>query len=62
MMNEIEKRICEEIFEEGNVIWQESEVSKEGLKMEFFAVELDGEEYDMTKHNGEWVYFHHVIK
>lgn len=57
-MTDMEKNICNSLMEEGTVISTQA-VTSEGTYIEFFEVEYLGETYEMTKHDGEWVYFHH---
>lgn len=57
-MTNAEKSICNSLMEEGKVIGHEK-VMSEGIQCEFITVEYLGETYEMTKHDGEWVYFYH---
>ena len=58
-MNAIEKEICDDILRDGEVVENEKFVC-DGINVEQFTVKLDGEEYLLTKNNGEWVYMHHM--
>ena len=60
-MNAIEKEICDDILRDGEVVENEEFVC-DGISVEQFTVILDGQEYLLTKNNGEWVYMHHSIK
>lgn len=59
-MTEAEKRICDECLRYG-VITSDKEFTCEGKAIRQYIIELDGEEYHLTKQDGEWIYFHHVI-
>ena len=60
-MNAIEKEICDDILRDGEVVENEKFVC-DGISVEQFTVILDGQEYLLTKNNGEWVYMYHSIK
>lgn len=61
-MTDTEKKICELTLEEGNII-SVQEFHCDGVDVEQFIVEADGgEEYHITKHDDEFVYFYHAIK
>lgn len=57
-MTTAEKNICSEVLRDATYVEHE-EFECEGIKVIQFNVICDGESYTMTKHDGEWVYFHH---
>lgn len=61
-MNQMEKKMCELVLNGGMVIEKNEFVSGEGISVECYTVEYLGEEYTLTKNDGEWVYFHHTIR
>lgn len=61
-MNESEKRICDDVLRYGTIKTDKEFRGDELELVRYYIIECDGEEYHMTKINGEWVYFHHVIK
>lgn len=58
-MNIAEKEICDDILRDGEVIDKDSFVC-DGISVEHFTVVLNGQEYLLTRHNGEWVYMLHT--
>ena len=58
-MNEGERKICQYVIDDGEVI-DKKEFDSEGTHIEQFVVLLEGEEYHITKHDGEYVYFFHA--
>ena len=61
MLNAVEKHLCEWLLENGTKTREDCYDTDAG-KSEQWTVVVDGEEYDITKLNGEWVYIHHHIK
>lgn len=59
-MTDIEKEMCNDILRYGT-IKRDEEFECEGERIRQYTIEQDGEEYDLTKVNGEWIYFHHTI-
>jgi len=55
-----EKSVCDVVLDNGIVI-EEKCFEHKGVHVENYMVEYRGERYSMTKHNGEWVYFHHYF-
>lgn len=60
-MSTVEKSICEDLLKEGTVL-NVDRFTCEGINVECFSIEYLNETYTMTRHDGEWVYFHHNIK
>jgi len=60
-MTDIEKKICDEILKDGDLLEKTDAISKDGIFIEYYELSYLGEKYLMTKHNGEWIYFHHEI-
>lgn len=60
-MNEVEKKICDDVLRDGTIT-RDEEFDCEGKVVRQYAVEYAGEEYLMTKYDGEWIYFHHTIR
>lgn len=60
-MTDNEKEICNDVLRYGT-IKSDKEFECKGKLIRQYIIELDGEEYNLTKENGEWIYFHHVIK
>lgn len=60
MLNKVESHLCEWLLENGTITRKECFDTDAG-KSEQWTVEVDGEKYDITKLNGEWVYFFHYI-
>ena len=58
-MNEFEKKMCEFVLENGEVLQKIDTISCEGIHVEGFLVKYEGEEYHLTKNDGEWIYFLH---
>ena len=56
-MKEQDKRMCEVLFKDCNII-NKDEFMCDNINVECYSVEYLGHEYTLTKHNGEWVYFH----
>lgn len=54
----VNKNICEAVLNEGTVL-NKDEFECEGIAVECYLVEYLGEKYTLTKHDGEWIYFHH---
>ena len=54
-----EKKMCELVLAEGTVMSKDEYNTVEGISVESYTVELLGEEYILTKNDGEWVYFYH---
>lgn len=52
-----ERAICEKMLKDGKVV-STSVFTCEGITVACWCVEFDGWLYDMTQHDGEWVYFH----
>lgn len=61
MPSDVEKKIWDDVLKEGTMLDAKC-FYVDDIKVQQWVVELAGEEYHLTKHNGEWVYFHHVIK
>lgn len=59
-MHEQEKRICDKVLNAGAVTRSKSFIPNNGVEIQQFMVEYKGEQYDLTRHDGEWVYFHHM--
>lgn len=57
MLGKGERAICEDLLKAGRIVTQSTYIC-EGISVEYFCIESDGWLYDMTKHDGEWVYFH----
>ena len=61
-MNEVEKHLCEWLLENGTIIRHGVfDVIPSGEVSEQWTIVVDGESYDITKLDGEWIYFHHNI-
>ena len=58
MMSNAEKDICRYILNEGD-IKKVDEFNCEGIEVKCHVVELCGEEYHITEHDGEIVYMLH---
>ena len=60
MSNE-EKMMCQLVFDKGDVV---SVLNSEcdGIKIVCYIVDLNGESYTLTSHDGEWIYFNNIIK
>lgn len=61
-MTESEKRICDDVLRYGTI---KTDIEFRNNNLELirqYVIELDDEEYHMTKIDGEWSYFHHSIK
>lgn len=56
-MTQAEKAICDDILKGGEVVVHDR-FTAEGKDIECYKVHYSGEDYTMTKHDGEWVYFH----
>lgn len=59
-MREDEKKICDDILGYGKIL-SDKEFECDGKFVRQYVIEIGGETYDLTKHNGEWVYIHHNI-
>ena len=57
-MKDEEKKMCQLVYDKGNII-SVLNTECDGLEISCYVIELDGETYTVTSHNGEWVYFHH---
>lgn len=57
-MTDIEKSICDDILRYGTITSDE-EFESEGKHIRQYVITLDGEEYHITKWDGEWIYFYH---
>lgn len=57
-MTDFEKSICDDVLRYGNII-SDKEFESEGKHVRQYIIIEDGEEYHLTKWNGEWVYFYH---
>ena len=57
MLGKSERKICQHTIDEGRVISQES-CKCEGICVTYFCVEYKGWLYDITMHDGAYVYFH----
>lgn len=55
-----EKHICDEILRYGTITG-DKEFTCEGVMVRQYTISYEGESYDLTKHNGEWVYLHRNI-
>lgn len=60
-MNAMEKHMCEWVLENGSITRSDCFNTDAGVS-EQWTVVVDGEEYDITKLDGEWIYFYHHIK
>ena len=58
----INAEIMEEILRDGKVIHIEKFNGADGMRINQFTIEYEGEEYPMTSINGEWAYFHRTIR
>ena len=56
MFNEQDKKMCELIFSDCNVILSHETGVCDGINCDWYVVLVDNCVYHMTKHNGEWVY------
>ena len=61
MLNKVEKHLCEWLLENGTIKRADTFKTDAGTS-EQWTVVVDGEEYDITKLDGEWVYIYHHIK
>lgn len=59
-MTATEKKICDAILRDATSV-SHKEFRCDGIDVIQFDVISGGEEYFMTKHNGEWVYIHHCF-
>lgn len=61
-MKDYEKEICDDILRYGTIL-SDKEFQCEGNFVRQYQIEYEGEEYNLTKQNGEWIYiFHHIGK
>lgn len=61
-MTESEKRICDDVLRYGTI---KTDIEFRNNNLELirqYVIELDDEEYHMTKIDGEWSHFYHWIK
>lgn len=56
MFNEQDKKMCELIFADHNVILSHETGVCDGINCDWYVVLVDNSVYHMTKHDGEWVY------
>lgn len=61
-MNTTEKKLCDDILRDGELIDKDRFVYDvyDGISFEHFTVVLDGQKYLLTRHNGEWRYMFHT--
>lgn len=59
-MRECEKKICDDILRYGTIT-RDEEFTCEGIMVRQYTISYEGESYDLTKNNGEWVHFHRNI-
>lgn len=55
-------KCCDYILSNGLCFSDKQFISEDDVKIRQFVVELDNEEYHLTKWNDEWVYLFHSIK
>lgn len=61
-MKDYEKKICDDILRYGTILSDE-EFQCEGKFVRQYQIEYEGEKYNLTKQDGEWIYiFHHIGK
>ncbi len=60
-MREDEKKICDDILRYGKIL-SDKEIVCDGKFIRQYVIECDGETYNLTKENGEWIYILHNIK
>lgn len=56
-MDNFEKNLCDDMIRYGTIT---RDVEFGNVRQ--YTVIYDGEEYHITKRNGEWIYLHHTIK
>ena len=60
---EAEQKILTDILNKGKVVRDEFFETPEGLAIQQYTViDTDGETYDLTKHNGVFVYIFHWVR
>ena len=59
-MTTVAKNICDEILRYGTII-KDNEYECDGDCIRQYTMKYENEEYIMTKCNGEWIYFNHII-
>ena len=60
-MREDEKKICDDILKYGTIT-SDKEFTCDGEFIRQYVIEYEGEEYQLTKSNGQWIYIHHTIR
>lgn len=58
-MKDYEKKICDDLLRYGEIVRDMSYVSNNKYIRQYTIVDTNGEKYDITKRNGEWVYLFH---
>lgn len=57
----VNQEICNDILRYGEII-SDTEAEFENGWYRQYVVKYENEIYNMTKHNGEWIYIHREIK
>ena len=60
-MKDEEKMMCQLVFDKGNLL-EVLESECDGVNISCYVVELNGSKYTLTSHDGEWIYFNHIIE
>lgn len=60
MLSLQEKLICDDILRYGEILRDESFTNEEGIEYRQFTIkDTNGELYDLTKRNGDWIFIFH---
>lgn len=52
----VNKEIMDYIMSDGTILWEDHNMTPEGVRVDCYIVEEGGVKYTMTKHDDEWIY------